>query len=274
MQEHILERVANKGPLIHTITNSITSNDCANVILSCGAYPTMAESEEEVAEISMSADALVLNLGNPTPARVRAMLLAGKAANRKGIPVVLDPVGVGSSHFRTQVVRQLLGEVSVSVVRGNASEIRTLSGGSGCARGVDAARGDAVTSENLSGWITLARQLADRLDTVVIVSGEMDLIVSADHSCVVRNGHPMMSKVTGTGCMLSALIGAYCGANPQDLFGAVVAAAGVMGVCGEQAYRRVQQENSGTASFRIALIDAISRMNQTSLQEGIRFDYQ
>lgn len=273
MRNNILKRVAEQGPLIHTITNSITSNDCANIILACGAYPTMAESEEEAAEISAAADALVLNLGNPTPARVRAMLLAGKAANQKGIPVILDPVGIGASQFRTQAVQAILEAVRVSVIRGNASEIRALSGCGG-SRGVDAAKGDAITLDTLSYWIDVAKRLANHLNAVVLMSGQMDVIVEATTACAVRNGHPMMSKVTGTGCMLSALTGAYCAGNHQAVFDAAVAASGVMGLCGEQAYRRVQLENTGTASFRIALIDAVSRMNQTTLEEGIRVDYQ
>lgn len=273
MLTEILRGVTEKGPLVHAITNQITSNDCANVILACGAYPTMAESVEEVEEITSNADSLVLNLGNPTPERIRSMLLAGKAANRKGIPVVLDPVGVGASRFRRQAVGELLQELRISVVRGNASEIRTLSGSEGCARGVDAARADAMTEENLPEWITLVKPLSERLHAVVVISGEIDLAVGEGMCCVIRNGHPMMSKVTGTGCMLSALTGAYCGGNPHAVLHAAVTAAGVMGASGQHAAARIVKEGAGTASFRVALIDAISNAKQRMREEEIHIEY-
>lgn len=269
----IVQRTLEKGPLIHAITNSITINDCANIILAGGGRPTMAESPEEVEEITACADALVLNLGNPSSSKVKAMLLAGKKANHKGIPVVFDPVGVGASRFRMEAATELLQQVQMSIIRGNTSELRCLAQGRRSTNGVDAEKGDMVTNENLSEWVNLLRELSVRLGTVTVASGERDVITDGSRVCVLQNGHPMMGKITGSGCMLSALMGAYCGANSQDPFAVSVAACGIVGICGERAYRCIQGQGGGTGSFRVAFVDAVSQIRESNWEEELNFAY-
>ncbi len=270
----VVQRTIEKGPLVHAITNSITINDCANIILAGGGRPTMAESPEEVEEITACADALVLNLGNPSPEKIKAMLLAGREANRQGIPVVFDPVGVGASRFRMKAAADLLGNIRLSIIRGNASELRYLAQGQKSTSGVDAGKDDRVTEQNLSEWITQLQGLSARWGAVTVVSGEWDVVADASHSCILHNGHSMMRKITGSGCMLSALMGTYCGGNPDDPFAAAVAASGVMGISGERAYRNVQKQGGGTSSFRIALIDAVSQIQDTHWEEELHFAYR
>ena len=265
MLGEMLMNVKRSAPLIHNITNYVTANDCANITLACGASPIMADDRNEVQEITARSQALVLNTGTLREQTIPAMLASGKEANERNVPVVLDPVGIGASRFRREAILSLVREIHFCVIRGNSSEIRALyqcikrtsysgqkltcsnqediSGGcaaeSSFAGGVDAAAEDQLKENNLTEGIALAQKLSQMTDSVIVMSGAVDLVTAANISYLIHNGHPMMSRITGSGCMLTSLIGAYCGANPLQYFQACTAAVCAMGICGEQAYARV-----------------------------------
>ncbi|MEA4807592.1 hydroxyethylthiazole kinase [Acetobacterium wieringae] len=272
MFEKILKNVRNQPPLVHSITNYVTVNDCANIVLACGGAPIMADDINEVEEIIAICNALVINIGTLNERTVASMIKAGKEANRLGRPVILDPVGAGASTLRTETVFKLLKEVQFSVIRGNVSEIKTIDSGSGRTKGVDANISDAISEDNLDGMVAFAKALSQKTGAVIAITGAIDIVADSQKALVIRNGHPMMSRITGTGCMLTTVIGSYCGANPDDLLLATVAAVSCMGLCGELAFARVEAEQAGTASFRTYLIDAMSRMDAQTLAGGIKIE--
>lgn len=266
MLAEILERNRAGNPLVHCISNYVTANDCVNLLLASGASAIMADAAEEVEEITSMCNALVLNLGTPNPRRIEAMLKAGKAANRLRHPVIFDPVGVGGSAFRKEAARQLLNTVQISVIRGNASEIRTLTDGSAAHRGVDT---DADAKGK--GSIALAQQLARISGAVVALTGAVDIVTDGQRTYLVKNGHAMMRSVTGAGCQLSALIGAYTAASPEEPLVSTLAAVCAMGLCGELAHSRMTQLD-GNASYRNYIIDAMFRLQGAALEEGANYE--
>lgn len=265
-----LQNLRQRRPLIHSITNYVTINDCANLLLACGASPIMADAPEEAAQVTAHAHGLTINLGMVHSDRIPAMLASGQQANALGIPAVLDPVGAGASDFRTRTAARLLEKVHFAVIRGNLSEILALAGGGGHARGVDT--GDALTDGTMDRDIALARALAERTGAVVAVTGGTDLVTDGTSVCKIRNGHPMMRSVTGTGCMLSCLIAAFVAANPEEPFRAAAAAVCAMGLCGEIAHARLQP-GEGNASYRTRLIDAVYNLTPDALEEGARYEF-
>lgn len=265
----LLSVVHEKRPLVHCITNMVTVNDCANALLAIGAAPVMADDLDEVAEIAALASAVVLNIGTLNQRTIRSMLAAGKKAVALGRPVVLDPVGAGASRLRTETALHLIEEIPFAVIRGNVSEIKTLSAGSGTTRGVDADERD-LGAEGQEDVIAMAGSLARKTRAVVAVTGATDILADGTRILTVRNGHPLMSRITGSGCMLSAAIGGFCGASPEQLFEAVAAALCVMGLAGEYAAQRT--ENLGTGSFRTALIDSLSLMDEAMLAKGMKLE--
>lgn len=270
--QKILTQVRERVPLTHCITNRVTINDCANVLLACGAAPTMAGAEQEVEEVVSGADALVLNLGNLHDGAIRAMRRAGRRANELNIPVVLDPVGVGASSYRAQAAQELMRDIRFSVIRGNASEIRVAGGGTGAARGVDVSAQDAVTVDSLERDIEFMRAFSARSGAVIAVSGAVDLVSDDVRTALIRGGHPMLSRVTGTGCMLSAMTGAFCGAAPDRIFEAAAAACAAMDTAGERAFDKTQAAGGGTGSFRMYLMDEISLMDEDILAGGMNIE--
>lgn len=272
MFEKILENVSNQPPLVHSITNYVTVNDCANIVLACGGAPIMADDSNEVEEIISICNALVINIGTLNERTVAAMIKAGKKANRLGRPVILDPVGAGASSLRTNTVFKLLREVQFSVIRGNVSEIKTIDSGSGTTKGVDADISDAISENTLDQMIAFAKALSEKTGAVIAITGAIDIVADSQKALVIRNGHPMMSRITGTGCMLTTVIGSYCGANLGELLLATAAAVSAMGLCGELAFAKVQAHEAGTASFRTYLIDAMSLMNAETLQGGMKVE--
>lgn len=272
MFKEMMEQVKTKSPLVHNITNYVTVNDCANILLACGGSPIMADDSEEVAEITALCNALVINIGTLNKRTIDAMILAGIKANELGHPVVLDPVGAGASRLRTQTAYKLMEQIQFAVIRGNISEIKTISAGSGNTKGVDAAVTDVVTEESLNEAILFAKALSLKTGAVIAITGAIDIIANCDKAFVIRNGHPMMSKITGTGCMLSSVIGAFCGANLANILEATATAVSIMGLCGELAYRKVLQNDSGTSSFKMHLIDYISKMDTRTLEEGMKIE--
>ncbi len=271
MLGEMLENVRAKRPLIHSITNYVTANDCANLLLACGASPVMACDENEVEDVTSICDGLSINIGTLDHRKVTAMLKAGQRAHALGHPVVLDPVGAGSSRFRTETALTLLREAGCSVVRGNASEIRTLALGAGATKGVDADLADRITSENLDRMAELVRRFAAETKTVAAATGAVDLVSDGERVFCIYNGHPMMSRVTGTGCQLSVLAAAYVTANPERKLEAAAAAVCALGLCGEKAYERMGPAD-GNASYRNYLIDAVYRLTGEELESGARYE--
>ncbi len=266
-----LGNVRGRAPLIHCITNYVTVNDCANVLLACGASPVMSDDPDEVEEITSIADGLTINIGTLNRHTVPSMLLAGRRANALGHPVLLDPVGAGASKLRTETAEKLLDAVRFAAIRGNVSEIRALAQGAHGTRGVDAGASDGTGEAELDDVLDLAGAFAKKVGAVVAVTGATDVVTDGTRACVIRNGHALMSRVTGAGCMLSAMTAAYLAANPEAPFEAVCAAVIAMGVCGELAFARMSGPD-GSASYRAYLIDAIYNLTPRQLEEGARYE--
>ncbi|MBS5535647.1 MAG: hydroxyethylthiazole kinase [Eisenbergiella sp.] len=264
------ERVKNQAPLIHNITNYVTVNDCANILLACGGSPIMADDLQEAEEITSLCAGLNINIGTLNQRTIPAMLAAGKKANACGHPVLLDPVGAGASRLRTETAEKLLKEVRFTAIRGNISEIKALALGMGTTRGVDADGMDAVTDDTLDAAAAFTGAFARKTGAVVAVTGAVDMVTDGSDMYVIRNGHPMMRKVTGTGCMLSAMITAYLAANPGCPLDAVAAAVCAMGICGERAFSRLTPEE-GNAAYRNYIIDAVYHMDGKTLEKGAEF---
>ena len=265
MLGEILSAVRRKNPLVHCITNYVTANDCANILLACGASPIMADDPEEAAEIVSQCGGLVLNLGTPNPRKLEAMKLAGREANRLGLPVILDPVGVGCSSLRRDAVRTMMNELRFSVIRGNSSEIAALIHVSRATRGVDA------EPANESDALQNAMLLAQETGAAVVATGESDIVTDGQKTFRVLNGHPMMRAVTGAGCQLSALLGAFSVANPRQIPEAALAAVCAMGLCGETAHRRLSPPD-GSAAYRSHIIDAVFNLTPSGLEKGARYE--
>lgn len=268
----ILEKVRSTSPLVHCITNYVTVNDVANVLLACGGAPIMADAAEEVEDITSICTGLVLNIGTLNTRTIEAMMKAGRKANSLDHPVVLDPVGAGASPLRTETTFALLEHLRFSVIRGNISEIMTIARGSGTTRGVDADLRDLVTEDNLDEAVTFAKTLSERTGSVIAITGAIDIVANPDRAYVIRSGHPMMGRITGTGCMLTAMIGACITANPDQVLEATAAAVCLMGRAGELAHAKTAREGGGTSSFRMHLIDAVSILDGKSLEEGASYE--
>lgn len=241
---------------MHNITNYVTVNDCANILLALGASPIMADDIKEAADITKISSALVINIGTLNERTIESMIASGKKANELNIPVVFDPVGAGASEFRNATTKRIIDEVKISVLRGNMSEIKFIAGLQATTKGVDASEAD--TKGGSDEGINVAKNLANRLNCTVAITGVIDIISDGERVTVLENGTKMLSNVTGTGCMTSALVGAYCGAG-SDYFIAAVSGIISMGIAGEIALEKAG--NIGTGSFHIAIIDAISNLN-------------
>lgn len=267
----MLKNVREQSPLIHNITNYVTVNDCANVVLACGASPIMSDDIGEAAEITSICGGLNINIGTLNGRTIPAMLAAGKRANELDHPVVLDPVGAGASKLRTETALRLLEEVRFAVIRGNISEIKTLASGSGTTKGVDADVSDRVTEENLPQAVAFAKAFAQKTGAVVAITGAIDIVADGETACCIRNGHPMMSAITGTGCQLSAMTAAYVTANRDHPLEAAVAAVCAMGLCGEIAHKRLSPMD-GNSTYRNYIIDAIYNLTPEALEKGANYE--
>lgn len=265
-----LRAVRDNEPLVQCITNFVTVNDCANIILASGGSPSMAKDIREVAEAIRGVQALVCNLG--AIEFIDSMIAGGKEANILGKPVILDPVAAGGTSLRRKAAERLLKQVHFTAIRGNASEIRFLAGQEVLGSGVDVSKVDAITEENLTDMVEVAKSLAFKIGSVIAVSGVIDIITDGRKTVVLRNGCATMARVTGSGCMLTSLIGAFCGAMPEDFFSATVVAMAVMGVCGEIAEEQRLKKGTGNATFRIDLIDAVFNLTEKQLEEGIKYE--
>ena len=267
----MLENVRKSCPLVHNITNYVTVNDCANIILACGASPIMADDEAEAAEITSICGGLNINIGTLNSHTIPSMFIAGKKANELGHPVLLDPVGAGASKLRTETAWKLLEEVRFTCIRGNISEIKTLASGSGTTKGVDADAADKVTEDNLDKVAAFVKEFAKKTGAVIAVTGAIDIVADGEKAYCIRNGHPMMSSITGTGCQLSAMTTAFITANPEHPLEAVAAAVCTMGYAGELAHERVTDKD-GNSSYRNYIIDAVYNMTPDMLVKGAKYE--
>ena len=271
MFQEMLENVRGKCPLIHNITNYVTVNDCANIVLACGASPIMSDDQSEVEEITTICGGLNINIGTLNKRTIESMFLAGKRANALNHPAVLDPVGAGASRLRTDTANRLMQEVRFDAVRGNISEIKTLALGSGKTRGVDADVSDAVSDENLDSAVAFVKDFAQRSHAIVAVTGAIDLVSDGQRCFVIRNGRPEMGKITGTGCQLSGMMTAFVVANPDRRLEAAAAAVCAMGLAGETGWSRMAP-GDGNSTYRNRIIDAIYNMDGAALDKGAKYE--
>jgi hydroxyethylthiazole kinase len=248
-----LRQIRQQRPLIHQITNYVVMNETANATLALGALPVMAHAPEEVEEMVSAAGALVLNIGTLSAHWIEAMLMAGLAANKLGVPVVLDPVGAGATRFRSETAKRILGEVDVAVLRGNPGEVASLVGGASEMRGV----------ESMGAWddpADLARRAAHALSVVVSMTGPLDHVSDGARNSVISNGHPMLATITGTGCIASAMTGSFLAVSSSH-FDAAVEALVALGVAGEDAAR----DAKGPGTFHVNLYDALAALDPDTL---------
>ena len=266
-----LENVRKQTPLIHNITNYVTVNDVANILLACGASPIMSDDADEVEDIVSICGGLCINIGTLNKNTIPSMLLAGKKANALGHRTVLDPVGAGASKLRTETAFQLIEEIHFDVIRGNISEIKALALGSGGAKGVDADIADAVTEDTLESAITFVQTFSKKTNSIIAVTGAIDILAAAEHCILIWNGRPEMGTITGTGCQLSAMIAAYITANPGKILEAAAAAVCAMGLAGEIGHQKMQPED-GNSTYRNRIIDAICNLDAKTLEEGARYE--
>lgn len=257
-----LKKLRDKKPLIHNITNFVVMNYTANALLACGASPVMAHAQEEVEEMVSFAGALVLNIGTLTPYWIESMLLAGKKANAVNVPIILDPVGSGATKLRTDSAKRLIAELSITVVRGNASEVLSLAHEDSKTKGVD-------SLHSVEDAADAAIHLAKELGTTLAITGAVDLVTDGQRIHRVSNGHELMGKITGTGCTATALIGAFLAVD-TDPVEATSTALAFFGLAGEQAASKAKTPGS----FQIALLDALYTLDEKQMEEGARINTQ
>ena len=271
MDGTVVEAVRETAPLIHCITNYVTANDVANLLLAIGARPVMADDPAEAAEITLAAQGLCLNLGTLHSASVPAMYAAGAAAVSRGIPLVLDPVGAGSSTFRTQTARELTRALRPAVLRCNPTELASLAGREGGVAGVDTAPADRITEANLGDSARRIAAQARELGAVVAVTGAVDLVTDGTTCYAVRNDRPEMGRVTGPGCQLSALLTDFLSVRPEDPLEAALGAVCAMGLAGELAWGRMAP-GDGNAAYRGRIIDAVYHLSGQALEKGANYE--
>ena len=246
-----LDEVRKKTPLVHNITNYVTVNDVANVLLACGGSPIMSDEPRDVEDITSICGGLNINIGTLNKRSIKGMKLAALKAQELGHVTLLDPVGAGASRLRTKTAAELMELNRFTVIRGNISEIKALALGSGTTKGVDADIADAVTEENLDDAI--------------------DLVADAHRCFVIRNGRPEMGRITGTGCQLSGMMTAFVVANPDNALEAAAASVCAMGLAGEIGYSHLA-EYEGNSTYRNRIIDAIYNMDGKCLDEGAKYE--
>ncbi len=257
----LLEQVRAKNPLVHNITNVVVTNFTANGLLALGASPVMAYAKQEVADMAKIAGALVLNMGTLNETEVEAMHIAGQSANQHGVPVIFDPVGAGATAYRTETARSIARELNISVIRGNAAEVANVVGEKWLIKGVDA-------GEGAGDVVALAQKAARELQAIVAITGKDDVITDGEITYLVHNGHPMLTKVTGTGCLLTSVIGAFAAVS-EDKLKAAVAAVTSYGVAAEIAWNK--QGEHGPGSFQIEFLNQLAKLSPQDLTQLASF---
>ncbi|PEX90040.1 hydroxyethylthiazole kinase [Bacillus cereus] len=253
----VVDLVRESNPLVHNITNVVVTNFTANGLLALGASPVMAYAKEEVAEMASIAGALVLNMGTLRSEEVEAMLLAGKSANMNDVPVLFDPVGAGATSYRTEVARSIPAEIDLAIIRGNAAEIANVINERWEIKGVDAGTGNGNV-------VSIAKQAADELNTVAVITGKEDVVTDGEKTVLIRNGHPILTKVTGTGCLLTSVIGAFT-AVEKDYVKAAVAALTFYGVAAELAAAKTVEKGPG--SFQIEFLNQLANTTSDDIEK-------
>lgn len=266
-----ITNVRNSVPLVHNITNYVTVNDVANVLLACGGSPIMSDEPDDVADITSICGGLNINIGTLNKSSIEGMFVAGKKANELGHATLLDPVGAGASALRTNTAVKLMDEIDFTVIRGNISEIKTLAMGSGTTKGVDADVADAVTEDSLDEAVSFVKALAEKTGSVIAITGAIDLVADKDRCFVIRNGRPEMGKITGTGCQLSGMMTAFLVANPDNTLEAAAAAVCTMGLAGEIGWENMK-DGDGNSTYRNRIIDAIFNMDEETLDKGAKYE--
>jgi len=259
MIPNVLTKVREQVPLIHNITNVVVTNFTANGLLALGASPVMAYAKEEVAEMATVADALVLNIGTLTAENVESMIIAGKAANDANKPVILDPVGVGATRYRTESVHRIMKEVKVTILRGNAAEVANVAGIKAEMRGVD--------SISVHNNRAIAAEASKLLQVPVIITGEQDIVSCNGKLSVINNGHEMLTKVTGTGCLLSSILGAFI-AVEKDILLASTAGLVTYGIAAEFAFEKTKEDGPG--SFQIELLNQLAKISEDDIKRVMK----
>jgi hydroxyethylthiazole kinase len=267
--DETLKNIKEKNALTHCITNSVTINDCANAVLAIGGSPFMAEDAEELEEVVTIADVLVINIGKLSKNQIESMKISAETANKTGTPIVLDPVGVGVTELRNKTTLDLIENYDITTIRGNISEIKAIAklvgvlDESNVAKGVDVNIDDIITEGNLKANGDLISTLAKKLNTVILASGPIDILSDGTTTVAIDNGDDMMPLITGSGCMLSSIVGSCVGgSNPFD--GSLVAIL-AMNIAGEKARAKVDERDEGTGSFRAYLIDYLYKTNSETL---------
>lgn len=267
--DETLKNIKEKNPLTHCITNSVTINDCANAVLAIGGSPFMAEDAEELEEVVTIADVLVINIGKLSKDQVEAMKISAKTANKTNTPIVLDPVGVGVTELRNRTTLDLIENYDMAAIRGNISEIKAIAKLVGVidenntAKGVDVNIDDIITEENLSANGEIIKELAAKLNTTILASGPIDILSDGETTIAIDNGDDMMPLITGSGCMLSSIVGSCVGGS-TPLEGSLAAIL-AMNIAGEKARAKVDEKDEGTGSFRAYLIDYLYKTNAETL---------
>ncbi len=264
-----LESLRAKNPLTHCITNFVTVNDCANAVLAIGGSPFMAEDADELKEVVTIADVLVINIGKLSKDQIEAMKISSQTANETNTPIVLDPVGVGVTELRNKATLDLINNYDIAAIRGNISEIKAIAKLIGiidennAAKGVDVNIDDIITKENLKANGELIAETARKLNTTILASGPIDILSDGKTIIAIDNGDDMMPRITGSGCMLSSIVGSCIGAtNPLE--GSLLAIL-AMNIAGEKARAKVEKNNEGTGSFRAYLIDYLYKTDSETL---------
>lgn len=265
------DNVRKNVPLVHNITNYVTVNDVANMLLACGGSPIMSDEPQDVEDITSICGGLNINIGTLNVRTIEGMIKAGKKSNELGHAVLLDPVGAGASSLRTNTAKELLEEIRFDVIRGNISEIKTLAQGRGTTKGVDADVADAVTEETLDNAVAFVKRFAEETGSIIAVTGAIDLVTDGKICYVIRNGRPEMGKITGTGCQLSGMMTAFITANPDNKLEAAAAAVCTMGLAGEIGFSRMQ-DGDGNSTYRNRIIDAVYNMNGEELEKGAKYE--
>ena len=266
-----LDNVRKNVPLVHNITNYVTVNDVANVLLACGGSPIMSDEPDDVEDITTISGGRNLNIGAHNKRSIEGMYRAGKKANELHHIVLLDPVGAGASALRTDTANGLMKEISFTVIRGNISEIKTLALGSGTTKGVDADVADAVTEDTLDNAIRFVKSFASESKAIIAITGAIDLVADDKRCFVIRNGRPEMGRITGTGCQLSGMMTAFLVANPDPFLEAAAAAVCTMGLAGEIGWSNMK-EGDGNSTYRNRIIDAIYNMTGAMLDQGAKYE--
>jgi len=260
----IRQQVKLEKPLIHCITNHISINDCANVVLAVGAKPIMAEHPAEVCQITASSKALAVNLGNITDTRMESIMISGKTAFEKNIPSIIDIVGVACSNLRLDFTKKFISECHPNVIKGNMSELKALCDMESGAKGIDVGEKDVITEDTIDFSIAMLKSLSSKTGSVVAATGAVDIITDATDTYLIKNGCQMLSMITGTGCMLNVLAATFI--SNKNIIGGTVLATALMGICGE-----LSHNVKGTGKFRTKLLDSIFSISDYKIKQKIKY---